>query len=153
MSIEQVYILLVEDNPADIELTKEAFLLSSLASNIAVIEDGAEVLPYLESKIEQGEQVPDLILLDINLPSLNGIEILTLIKNHAVLKNMPVLMLTSSLDEQDIIKSYDHYCNGYIPKPVDFQGLAEVAKKIEGFWFDIAKLPIPSPKRSSHVQL
>lgn len=137
-----VEILLVEDNPGDIELTHEAIKESKLKNNLHVVRDGVEALAFLHKRGKFGDAVtPDLILLDLNLPKKDGREVLQEIKNDDQLKKIPVVVLTTSDAEEDIIKSYENYANCYIKKPVDFNQFTNVVKKIEDFWFSIVKLP------------
>jgi len=135
-----VKILLVEDNPADIELTKEAFEISHLGNDLFVVEDGQEALDYLFKRngFEDAER-PGIVLLDINLPHINGFEVLKTIKENEQLKTIPVIMLTSSDDDKDIFKSYENYCSGFISKPVSIDSFIDVANRVEGFWFGLVK--------------
>ena len=147
-----VKILLVEDNPADIELTREAFEENSLVNDLHVIEDGAEALDYLFRRDEHKDaELPDIILLDINLPKVSGLDILKQVKEDENLKNIPVIMLTASADDMDIFKSYQRYCSGYITKPVNITNFVEVAKTIEGYWFGLVTFSQPN-KGISFVQ-
>ena len=143
-AIDKIQILLVEDNPADIELTLEAFEESNLENNVTVIEDGAEALDYLYRRGDfESASHPDIILLDINLPHVSGLDILTTIKKDNSLRNIPVIMLTSSEDDMDIFQSYQNYCSGYITKPVKIENFVNVVAKVEGFWFNLVKLASP----------
>jgi two-component system, chemotaxis family, response regulator Rcp1 len=139
---ETVEILLVEDNPADVKLTMLALQKTRLANNMQVVQDGEQAMSYLhqEGKYESATR-PDLVLLDLNLPKKSGHEVLIEIKNDAELKSIPVVILTSSDDEKDILKTYNHYANCYITKPVELEGFMEIVKSIEDFWFAIVKLP------------
>ena len=133
---QAIEILLVEDNYGDALLLRKAFDKLETKTNISVAEDGEKGLLMLAQKGEFSEQpTPDLILLDINLPRLNGKEVLAKIKQHDVHKYIPVIMLTSSSAEMDVLKSYDSGANAYVVKPVDLSQLAEIAKAIELFWF------------------
>jgi CheY-like chemotaxis protein len=139
---KQVKILLVEDNEGDIVLTLEAFKVAKVANGVEVVRDGEAALQYLRKEgIYKDMETPDLILLDINLPKLNGLEVLTEIKNDITLSLMPVVILTTSDSEIDIIKSYQQHANCFITKPVDFQKFIEVVFSIKDFWIDIVKLP------------
>jgi CheY-like chemotaxis protein len=137
-----IEILLVEDNPGDVRLTREALKDSKLNNNLHVVNDGLEALAFLR---KEGKYInaprPDLILLDLNLPKKNGRDVLTEIKEDPDLKRIPVVILTTSSAEEDIIKSYNSHANCYITKPVDFEQFIKVVKKIEDFWFTIVKLP------------
>lgn len=137
-----VEILLVEDNPADVRLTKEAFRECKLTNNLNVVENGVEALAFLHREGNYKDVVrPDLILLDLNLPKKDGREVLADIKNDESLMRIPVVVLTTSKAEQDIHKMYELHANCYITKPVDLQKFINVVKAIENFWFMIVKLP------------
>lgn len=137
-----IQILLVEDNEGDILLTKEALSEGKIANVISVAKDGKEAIDFLNKTGRYIDAVtPDLILLDINLPKKNGHEVLMHIKESDALKQIPVIMLTTSSAEEDIVTSYKNYVNCYITKPVDVNDfMAEVAK-VEDFWINIVKLP------------
>lgn len=143
--MRHVNILLVEDNEGDIVLTKEAFTEAKLKNDISVAKDGEQALDYLHRRegYEQDKNwiMPDLILLDINLPKISGLEVLSEIKQHPHLKIIPVIMLTTSESETDILASYQHYANCYITKPVDLGKFLDVVRRIENFWISIVKLP------------
>lgn len=137
-----VNILLVEDNPGDIRLTQEALKESDIKSNLHVVKDGVEALEFLHGKGKYGSvPVPDLILLDLNLPKKDGREVLAEIKNADPLKMIPVVILTTSDAEQDILKSYKLHANCFITKPVDLDQFIYVIKQIQIFWFGVVKLP------------
>jgi two-component system, chemotaxis family, response regulator Rcp1 len=137
-----IEILLVEDNPGDVRLTREALFDAKVRNNMMVASDGVEALAYLRQEGQHaGTTRPDLILLDLNLPRMNGFEVLDSIKEDAELKRIPVIILTTSQAEQDIIRSYDLYANAYVTKPVDLEQFINVIKAIEGFWLEIVKLP------------
>ncbi len=135
-------ILLVEDNEGDIVLTMEALRKARGGNDISVVRDGDEALKYLrkEGKFINAE-TPDLILLDINLPKVDGLEVLATIKNDEILRSIPVVMLTTSETENDIMQSYHNHANCYIVKPVDFKKFMEVIQIIKDFWFIVVKLP------------
>ncbi len=137
-----IEILLVEDNPGDVRLTKEALKEGSVPSNMNVVMDGAEAILYLqkEGKYEDSPR-PDLILLDLNLPKKDGREVLSTIKNDSSLKRIPVVVLTTSNAETDILKAYDLHANCYITKPVDFNKFIDVINAIEQFWLTMVRLP------------
>lgn len=140
--IRTVEILLVDDNPGDIRLTQEALKDSKVLNNLHVVEDGLEALNYLRKKGEfKNEVTPDLILLDLNLPKRNGREVLSEIKEDELLKYIPVVILTISRAEEDILKSYELHANCYITKPVDMNQFVKIVRSIENFWFSIVKLP------------
>ena len=133
----EIKILLVEDNEGDIVLTQEALKDGRIKNNIIIARDGVEALAVLDS----GESLPDLILLDINLPKLNGLEVLTAVKTDPRLKTIPVIMLSTSDEQNDILTSYNNYANCFITKPVDFNSFIDVVRTIETFWISIVKLP------------
>lgn len=137
-----VNILLIEDNPGDVRLTQEAFKEGRLSINLDVVMDGVEAIKFLKKETPYEEAItPDLILLDLNLPKRDGREVLQEIKTDDVLKRIPVVVLTTSNAEQDILKSYNLHVNCYINKPVDFDKFFDVIQKIEDFWLSIAILP------------
>ena len=137
-----VKILLVEDNEGDIVLTLEALKEAKINNVIQVVKDGEEALQYLRKQERfSNMETPDLILLDINLPKLNGKEVLAEIKKDEDLMIIPVVILTTSDSEKDILESYQYHANCYITKPVDFQKLMDVVHKIKDFWFSIVQLP------------
>lgn len=135
-------ILLVEDNPGDVELTREALSDSKVGNNLHVVRDGVEALEFLR---RQGAFAaaprPDLILLDLNLPKKDGREVLADIKADEDLCIIPVVVLTTSKADEDILKSYRHHVNSYIAKPVDFAGFMKVVQSIDNFWFSVVVLP------------
>jgi CheY-like chemotaxis protein len=137
-----IEILLVEDNPGDVRLTKEALKEGKVANQINVVMDGMEAMAFLhrEGKYANAPK-PDLILLDLNLPKKNGREVLAEVKMDSRLKCIPVVILTSSQAEQDIVMTYNLHANCYIKKPVDFDQFIDVVKSIEDFWFNVVKLP------------
>ncbi len=142
MKAKSIHLLLVEDNEGDIVLTTEALDEGKINNSLSVVRDGWEAIQYLEQKEGYEEaQKPDLILLDINLPKINGHDVLKHIKNHDKLKHIPVIMLTTSSDETDVIKSYENHSNCYITKPVDINNFLEVISSIEDFWISIVQLP------------
>ena len=137
-----IEILLVEDNPGDVRLTRESLYDAKVNNNMMVACDGIDALAYLRREGEYARATrPDLILLDLNLPRMNGFEVLDAIKEDADLKRIPVVVLTTSQAEQDIIQSYNLYANAYVTKPVDLEQFIKVIKAIEGFWLEIVKLP------------
>lgn len=137
-----IVILLVEDNPGDVRLAQEALKESKIRNKLFVVNDGVEAMEYLRRQGKYADAVrPDLILLDLNLPRKSGREVLTEIKTDGSLKRIPVVVLTVSRAEEDIIKAYDRYANCYITKPLDFNQFMAVTKAIEGFWLTIVKLP------------
>lgn len=140
-----VEILLVEDSPADIALTQEALLDSKLHNNLHVVTDGEAAMTFLRREgIHRQAPRPDLILLDLNLPKKTGREVLAEIKCEPALSIIPVVIMTVSRDEQDVMESYRLHANCYIRKPVRFAEFIEIVKSIEDFWFSIVTLP-PQP--------
>ena len=137
-----IEILLVEDNPGDVRLTVEALKENKVLNNLHVVEDGVEAMAFLrrEGKYADAPR-PDIILLDLNLPKKDGREVLAEIKTDENLKRIPVVILTMSKAEEDILKAYDLYANCYITKPVDLEQFITVVKSIEDFWLTIVKLP------------
>lgn len=139
----EVKILLVEDNEGDIVLTMEALRKAKVANGVSVARDGDEALKYLkkQGKFKDAE-TPDLILLDINLPKIDGKEVLAEIKKDNNLMIIPVVMLTTSDSEKDIMESYHNHANCYITKPMDYQKFMDVVHMINDFWITIVQLPI-----------
>ena len=137
-----VEILLVEDNPGDVDLTRETLLDSKLLNHMNVVGNGVEAMAYLRRQGKYAEATrPDLILLDLNLPKKDGREVLAEIKTDEQLRRIPVVVLTSSSAEKDILQTYDLHANCYITKPVNLDQFTAVVKAIEEFWFTIVKLP------------
>jgi CheY-like chemotaxis protein len=148
-SIRPIEILLVEDNPGDVRLTIEAFKDGKIRNNVCVAADGVEALAILRREGKYSCCMrPDIILLDLNLPKKDGREVLAEIKTDEKLRSIPVVILTSSKAEEDIIKSYNLHANCYISKPVELEQFFKVIKTIEDFWLSIVKLP-PREKNES----
>lgn len=140
--VKPVEILLVEDNPGDVDLAKEALESSKMKNNLHVVGDGVAAMEFLEQKGDYADvKRPDLILLDLNLPKKDGREVLSEIKSDKDLKRIPVVILTTSRSEEDILKTYDLHANCYISKPIDFKQFMKVVKTIESFWLSIVVLP------------
>ena len=142
--VEVRTILLAEDNPMDVELTLEALAEHNLANHVTVVKDGVETMEYLrhEGKFKLRKPGhPAVLLLDIKMPRMDGIEVLRTIRNDPALKTLPVVMLTSSREEQDLIKSYELGVNAYVVKPVDFKDFIEAVKQIGVFWAVINEKP------------
>lgn len=139
--MNSIKILLVEDNEGDIVLTLEALSDAKLKSDVEVVRDGATAIDQLMNNKTRPLLLPDLILLDINLPRMDGKEVLQMIKNDDILKKIPVVMLTTSASEVDIKESYNNHANCFITKPVDLDKFFTVVKVIEEFWITIVKLP------------
>jgi len=141
-TMKPVEILLVEDNPGDVRLTREALKEAKVINNLTVLKDGVEALAFLRQQGPYGGAViPHLILLDLNLPKKDGREVLAEIKTDEKLKRIPVVVLTTSQDEQDVFKSYNLHANCYVTKPVDLEQFMTVVKSIEDFWLGIVMLP------------
>ena len=137
-----VEILLVEDNPGDVRLTREALREGKVRNNLSVAADGVEAIAYLRKEGEYADAVrPDLILLDLNLPRKDGREVLKEIKADPALRHIPVVVLTSSQAEEDIVRAYDLHANCYVTKPVDLEKFMVVVKSIDVFWLTVVTLP------------
>ena len=137
-----VELLLVEDNPGDVRLTREALKDGKVCNNLHVVEDGVEAIAFLRREGQYGDVPrPDLILLDLNLPRKDGREVLAEIKGDPKLKHIPVVVLTSSKSEQDILRSYRLQANCYITKPVDIEQFVNVVRAIDDLWLTVVKLP------------
>src|ERR1700693_10612 len=137
-----IEVLLVEDSPGDVRLTREAFKDAKVHINLHVASDGAEAMAFLEREGEHANAPrPDLILLDLNLPKKDGREVLAELKESPALKCIPVVILTTSAAEADIQGSYQSHANCYITKPVDLEGFLKVVKSIDNFWLSVVKLP------------
>jgi chemotaxis family two-component system response regulator Rcp1 len=143
MNSRVIEILLVEDNPGDARLTLEAFKEGKVLNNIRVMADGVEALAYLrrEGPDYANAVQPDLILLDLNLPRKDGREVLAEIKADARLKKIPVVVLTTSADEEDVARAYGSHANCYITKPVDLDRFLSIVHSIDSFWLSLVKLP------------
>lgn len=141
-SLAPVEILLVEDNPADIRLTREALKDAKMINNLYVVEDGEEALRFLHRRgPHRLAPTPDLILLDLNLPRMDGREVLAEIKADPALQMIPVVVLTTSGAEEDILKTYELHANCYVQKPLDLDRFMDVVGAVEHFWLGIVKLP------------
>jgi CheY-like chemotaxis protein len=138
-----IEVLLVEDNLGDVELTTLALEESRLSIHLSVVGDGADALDFLHRQHQRYANAPhpDLILLDLNLPKKSGYEVLAAIKNDEALKRIPVVVLTTSQSEEDILRAYNLYASGYISKPARFDRFVQVVQSIEDFWFATVKLP------------
>ncbi len=141
--VRPIEILLVEDNPGDVRLTKEALKEAKVINNLSVLKDGEEALAYLRRQGQYaGAKRPHLILLDLNLPKKDGRDVLAQIKADEALKRIPVVVLTTSQAEEDVLKSYSLHANCYITKPVDLDQFVRVVRSIEDFWLGIVVLPV-----------
>jgi len=139
-----IEILLVEDNPGDVRLAQEAFREGKLSNRLTVVGDGVEALAYMRRGGTYAASVrPDIVLLDLNLPKKDGRDVLAEVKGDEQLRRTPIIILTTSTSEQDILKAYDLHANCYITKPVDLEQFLTVVKSIEDFWLSIVKLPPP----------
>jgi two-component system, chemotaxis family, response regulator Rcp1 len=137
-----IEILLVEDNLGDVRLAQEVLRDTKVRNRISAVKDGVEALAFLRHEGQySGAPRPDLIVLDLNLPRKDGREVLTDIKADQGLRRIPVIILTTSQDERDVLSAYDSYANCYIVKPVDLEQFIAVVKSIEEFWFQIVQLP------------
>lgn len=137
-----IEILLAEDNPGDARLTEKAFEQGAILNNLHVVEDGVEAMKFLRQEDEYSEKPrPDLVLLDLNMPRKDGWDVLAELKEHPELARIPVIVLTSSEAEEDIVRSYDLQANAYLTKPVDFQGFLEIVHGFEEFWLSLVKMP------------
>ncbi len=135
-------ILLVEDNPADVELTREGLESAKISNNLHVVVDGVEALAFLRREGPYAAAPrPDLILLDLNLPRKDGREVLAEVKQDDGLCMIPVVVLTTSKAEEDILKSYKLNANAFVSKPVDFGGFVQIVRAVENFWFAVVVLP------------
>lgn len=137
-----VEILLVEDNPGDVRLTMEGFKTATVSHNLSVVEDGVEAMALLRRNGKYADaRRPDLILLDLNLPRMDGRAVLSEIKTDQDLRHIPVVILTTSDAEEDILKMYDLHANCYLTKPLDLEQFLEMVRSIEQFWLNVVKLP------------
>ena len=137
-----IEILLVEDNPGDVRLTQEAIREAKIRNKLNVVNDGEQAVAYVRRQGDYSDQPrPDLILLDLNLPKKDGREVLQELKSDRDLHRIPVVVLTSSAAEQDILRTYDLYANAYVTKPVDLEQFMHVVSSIQDFWLNIVKLP------------
>ena len=140
-----IEILLVEDNPGDVRLTQEALKEAKVLNTVSVARDGVDAMAFLRREGEHADvPTPDLILLDLNLPRKSGFEVLEDLKNSPDLKRIPVVILTSSSAEQDVLSTYNLQANCYITKPVDLEQFLNVIRLIEQFWLTIVTLPSPN---------
>ncbi|QLH78927.1 response regulator [Halosimplex rubrum] len=139
---EPVAILLAEDNPGDVTLTRKALERGSIINNLHVVNDGVEALSFLRQEGEYADEPrPDLVLLDLNMPRKDGRDVLEEIKTEDRLKRIPIVVMTSSEAEEDIVQSYDLHANAYLTKPIDFDGFLDVIERIEEFWLTVVKMP------------
>jgi chemotaxis family two-component system response regulator Rcp1 len=145
-SLAPFTVLMVEDDPDDVYLTREALLTNQLRMNLHVVNDGVEAMRYLRAAHDQAEHPrPNLVLLDLNLPLMDGREVLMAIKNDPRFTDIPVVILTTSRADEDIVASYRQHANCYISKPVDIDRFRSVVASIEDFWFTVVHLPPAGP--------
>ncbi|MFB6299085.1 MAG: response regulator [Halobacteriales archaeon] len=139
---QPVEVLLAEDNPGDARLTEKAFDQGNILNNLHIVEDGVKTMQFLRQEDEYREKPrPDLVLLDLNMPKKDGWDVLEEIKEDPNLARIPVIVLTSSEAEEDIVKSYELQANAYLTKPVDFQGFLNIVHGFEEFWLSVVKMP------------
>jgi CheY-like chemotaxis protein len=142
LSGRSIEVLLVEDDPGDVLMTKEAFEDYKLKNTLHVVNDGAEAMDFLRRQGEHTEAPrPDLVLLDLNLPRMDGREVLQAIKSDPELASIPVVVLTTSEAEEDVLRSYSLHANAYVTKPVDFERFIEVVRRIDDFFVTVVRLP------------
>jgi two-component system, chemotaxis family, response regulator Rcp1 len=135
-------ILLVEDSPSDIRLTEKVMADARIANNLHVVRDGVEAIAFVRGEAPyESRPRPDLVLLDLNLPRIDGREVLHTIKSDPELQRVPVVVLTTSREEQDVLRSYELQANSYISKPIDLGDFIDVVRSIEGYWLSIVRLP------------
>jgi CheY-like chemotaxis protein len=134
-------VLLVEDDPGDVVIAKEALRASRLKSKLNVVPDGVEAMKYLRREDDASAERPDLILLDLNLPRKSGHEVLEEVKSDPMLRRIPIVVLTTSGADEDVVRSYDLHANVFVTKPVDFDHFSEVVKQIDDFFLTVASLP------------
>jgi CheY-like chemotaxis protein len=139
---EPVEILLAEDNPGDVKLTRKALEEGQLVNNLHVVNDGVEAMAFLQNEGDHADTPrPDLVLLDLNMPRKDGREVLEELKADEDLRRIPVVVLTSSDAEEDVVRSYELHANAYLTKPVNFDGFLETLGRLEEFWLQVVKLP------------
>lgn len=143
---QPVHILLVEDNADEVLLTRKALQRARFANDLEVVTDGELAMEHLRAGLEGRAVRPDFILLDLNLPKKDGREVLEEIKQHPELRRIPVVVLTTSAEERDILRAYDAHVNAYVTKPLQFEEFLEAVRSIETFWFALVKLPGQGPR-------
>ena len=142
MKSKLAHILIVEDNPGDVDLLRYSFKKNKITNTYEVAEDGEEALNYIFKRGEhKNAKTPDMIILDINLPKVSGLTVLKEIKSNPKTKMIPVIILTTSKDDMDVLKAYDNYVNAYLVKPVDMKNFLDVVSSLEIFWLSIVQLP------------
>lgn len=139
---EPIEILLAEDNPGDVKLTRKALESGDIRNNLHVVTDGVETMKFLKQEGEYADAPrPDLLLLDLNMPKKDGRQVMEDMEADPSLRRIPVVVLTSSDAEEDIVRSYELNANAYLTKPVDFDGFVDIVKRLEDFWFEVVKMP------------
>jgi CheY-like chemotaxis protein len=152
MNANLVSVLLVDDDPGDVLLVREAFEDHKVGNLLSVVSDGVEAMQYVRAEGDYAQAArPDLILLDLNLPRKSGIEVLEEIKDDPRLSSIPVVVLTTSEAEEDILRAYEHHANAYITKPLDFEQFTRIVHQIDDFFIGLVKLP-PSTSQSARPQ-
>ncbi|GAB3093501.1 response regulator [Isoptericola nanjingensis] len=137
-----IEVLLVEDDPGDVLMTREAFEEHKVANRLSVVADGVSAMAFLRKEGEHAQApTPDLILLDLNLPRMDGREVLAAVKADERLKHIPVVVLTTSEAEEDVLRSYSLHANAYVTKPVDFDRFIQVVRQIDDFFVTVVRLP------------
>jgi CheY-like chemotaxis protein len=141
-AVSPIELLLVEDDPGDVVLTREALEGSKLLHNLRTVSNGEEALAYLRGEPPYADEPrPDLVLLDLNLPRVDGHEVLSIAKADPDLRRIPIVVLTTSAAEEDIVRSYDQHANAYVTKPVDFDSFVSVVRQIDDFFISVVRLP------------
>jgi CheY-like chemotaxis protein len=144
LTVRPIEVLLVEDDPGDVVLTKEAFEDNKVSNKLSIVSDGEEAMRFLRREGDYADAPrPDLVLLDLNLPRMDGRQVLEEIKADETLRTIPVVVLTTSEAEEDIIRSYRLHANAYVTKPVDFDQFIKVVRQIDDFFVSVVKLPRP----------
>jgi two-component system response regulator len=142
MNADLISVLLVEDDPGDVMLVREAFAADKVGNTLSVVSDGVEAMRFVRGEGEYaGTERPDLVLLDLNLPRKSGAEVLAEIKSDPHLSTIPVVVLTTSQAEEDVLRSYEMHANAYVTKPVDFDRFGEIVRQIDEFFVGIVRLP------------
>jgi len=140
--VKAIDVLLVEDDPGDVLMTREAFKDNKLANRLSVVPDGVDAMAFLRKEDQYaGSPTPDLVLLDLNLPRMDGREVLAAMKSDPELRRIPVVVLTTSEAEEDVLRSYSLHANAYVTKPVDFHRFIEVVRQIDDFFVTVVRLP------------